>query len=80
MWKKVKVGWCERIALKQGFTMCKTDDHCRFDAWSRAPKLVLWKTQRDGVAGEVAGGFRTVGHMYTHGYFMSMYGKNYQIL
>ena len=34
-------------------------------------------TQRDGVEREVERGFRMGGHMYTHGWFMSMYGKNH---
>ena len=32
-------------------------------------------TQRDGMGKEVGRGFR-MGNMYTHGGFMSMYGKN----
>ena len=40
-------------------------------------KLVHWdKDERwDGEGGEK--GFQDVGHTYTHGWFMSMYGKNY---
>ena len=34
-------------------------------------------TQRDGVRKEFGGGFRMMRHMYTHGRFMSMYGKNH---
>ena len=30
-----------------------------------------------GDRGEVGGGFGTGGHMYTHGWLMSMYGKNH---
>ena len=39
-------------------------------------------TQREGVEREVGGvgGFRMVGHMYTHGWFMFMYGKNHNIV
>ena len=33
-------------------------------------------TQRDEVVRVVGGGFRMVEHMYTHGWFMSMCGKN----
>ena len=33
-------------------------------------------TQRDGMGKEV-GGVQNGGHMYTHGGFMSMYGKNH---
>ena len=32
----------------------------------------------EGCGGEGGGGeFRMVGHLYTHGWFMSMYGKNH---
>ena len=34
-------------------------------------------TLRDGMGREVGGGFRMGKHMYTHGWFMSMYGKNH---
>ena len=40
------------------------------------PKLVLWDNA-EGCGGRgVGGGLRMVGHMYTHGWFMVMYGKN----
>ena len=55
-------------------TTSKTDDQCKFDAWSRAPKA---GALRDGVGREVGGVFKMVGHMYTHGWFMSMYGKSH---
>ena len=34
-------------------------------------------TLRDGMGREVGGGVQDVEHMYTHGWFMSMYGKNH---
>ena len=37
-------------------------------------------TQRDGMGKEVGGGFQDGEHMYTHGRFMSMYGKTNTIL
>ena len=37
-------------------------------------------TQRDERRREVAGGFRMGKHMYTHGGFMSIYGKTNTIL
>ena len=40
-------------------------------------KLMLWDTQRDGVGRVMGAGFRMVGHMDTHGWFMLMYGKNH---
>ena len=33
--------------------------------------------QSDGVGREVGGGFWMVGHKYTHGWFMSIYGKSH---
>ena len=33
--------------------------------------------QKDGMGSEVGGGVRDGGHMYTRGWFMSMYGKNH---
>ena len=40
-------------------------------------KPVLWDNT-EGWGGEAGRrGFRTGGHMYTHGWFMSMYGKNH---
>ena len=35
-------------------------------------------TQRDRVENEMEWGFTMGGHMYTHGRFMSMHGKNHQ--
>ena len=32
-------------------------------------------TQRDGMGTEVGGGVQDAEHMYTHGWFKSMYGK-----
>ena len=37
-------------------------------------------TQRDGMGREVRGGIQDGEHMYTHGRFMSMYGKTNTIL
>ena len=33
--------------------------------------------QGDGMGREVGGGIQDGGRMYTHGWFMSMYGKNH---
>ena len=59
-------------------TMCKIDDRCKFDAWSRAPKASALG-QPSGKAGEwrweeCSGWGR---HMYSCGEFMLMYGKNH---
>ena len=40
--------------------------------------LVHWDDLRDGVGREVGGGVQDGEHMYTHGRFMSMYGKTIQ--
>ena len=53
--------------------ICKKDNQCRFDAWSRAPKAGALGQPR----GIGWGGFRMEGHRYTHGWFMLMYGKNH---
>ena len=37
-------------------------------------------TQRDGMGREVGGGVQDGEHMYTHGWFMSMYGKTNAML
>ena len=37
-------------------------------------------THRDGMGREVGGGVQDGEHMYTHGGFMSMYGKTNKIL
>ena len=37
-------------------------------------------TQRDGIEREMGGGAQDGEHMYTHGGFMSMYGKTNTIL
>ena len=58
-------------------TICKVDDQCKFDAWSRALRSQCSGTsQKDRVGKEVGGGVQDGGHMFTHGWFMSMYGKN----
>ena len=75
LWEKAKVGWCERIALNMCITICEIDDQSKFDAWNRA--LTPWDNSEgwdgEGDGREVQDG----GHMYTHGWFMSSYGKNH---
>ena len=46
---------------------CETDRQSRFDAWDRVLKGGMG-------AGRVV---QDREHMYTHGWFMSMYGKNH---
>ena len=56
---------------------CETDRKSRLDAWDKCLGLVHWDDP-EGWDGE--GGRRGVqdgGHMYNHGWFMSMYGKTH---
>ena len=46
------------------------------DAWGWCPGM----TQRDGTGREEGGGIQDEEHVYTHGGFMSMYGKTNTIL
>ena len=57
-------------------TICETDDQSKFDAWNRAFKAGVLDNL-EGWDGEGYGrGVQDV-HVYTHGWFMSMYGKNH---
>ena len=78
MWEKVRVGWFERIALK----------HVYYHMQNRWPGQVQcmkkgtqsWysgTTLKAGVGREVGEEFTMGVHMYTHGWFMPMYGKNH---
>ena len=59
-------GMIERIALK----------HVYYHMWDRSLIQVQCMTQ--GAQGWCTGmTLRDGGHMYTHGWFMSMYGKNH---
>ena len=56
------------------------DDQSKFDAWNRALKTGALGQPRGMERWgrwEVARGFGIGGHMYTRGWFMSMYGKNH---
>ena len=58
-------------------TICEIDHQTKFDAWNRALKAgALGQSRGMGWGVEWEGGLGW-GHMYTHGSFMSMYGKNY---
>ena len=81
LWERARVGWFERITLK----------HVYYHMWNRSPVQVQcmrqgaqgWCTEmtlRDGMGRKVRGAFRMGEHMYTHGWFMSMYGKNRLLL
>ena len=70
LWEKARVGWFVRIALKHGY----------YHMWNWSPVQVQY--MRQGVQGWCTGmtlrdgrGVQDGEHMYTHGWFMSMYGK-----
>ena len=72
LWEKARVGWFERIALK----------HVYYHMWNRSPVQV--QCMRQGAQGWCTGvtlrdgmGAQDGEHMYTHGWFMWMYGKNH---
>ena len=55
----------------------ETDHQPRWDAWDKCSELVHWEDP-EGWDGEGDGrGDRDGEHMYIHGWFMSMYGKNH---
>ena len=64
---------------KMYITICKIDNHCDFDSWSRTPKAsalgqprgIVWGGRRDRDSG-------WGGHMYTCGWFTLTYGKKHQ--
>ena len=61
-------------------TMCETDHQSKFDAWNRALKPVHWDNP-EGWDGEGSGrGFQHGGHMYTHGWFLSVQFSSVQLL
>ena len=53
------------------------DRQSRFDAWDGAQGWCTGMTLRDGMGREVRGAVQDGEHVYTHGWFMSMYGKNH---
>ena len=56
---------------------CETDRQSRLDAWDKCLGLVHWDNP-EGWDGEGGGtGVQDGEHMYTHGWFMSMHGKNH---
>ena len=60
-------------------TICETDDQSQFDAWNRALKAGAMGQPRgmELGGGEVGAGVGMGEYMYTHGWFMSVYGKNH---
>ena len=56
---------------------CETDRQSRLDAWDKCSGLVHWDDP-EGWDGEGGGrGVQDGEHMWIHGWFMSMYGKNH---
>ena len=57
--------------------ICELDHQSRFDEWGRCSVLVYWIDPEgwDGKGSER--GVQDGEHMYTHGRFISMYGKNH---
>ena len=58
-------------------TISEIDCQSRFDAWDKCSGLVNWDDP-EGWDGEGAErGVQDGGHMYTHGWFMSVCGKTH---
>ena len=74
LWEKARVGWSERMALKCVLIVKQISSPGSMHDIVHSG-LVHWDDP-EGWDGE-AGGRRVQdgGHMYTHGWFMSMYGK-----
>ena len=70
-------GMISEKSIETYITICEIDHQSKFDAWNRALKTgALGQPWGMGQGGRWEG-FQDGGHMYTHGWFMSMYGKNY---
>ena len=60
---------------------CETDHQPRLDAWDKYSGLVYWEDPKGWDGEGCERGVQDGEHMYTHGGFKSMYGKNhYNIL
>ena len=57
--------------------ICETDHQSRFDAWDKCSGLVHWDDPEGWDKKGGGSGVQDGEHMYTHGWFMSMYGKNH---
>ena len=76
MWEKVRVGWFERIALKHILPYMKQNASPGSMHETGRSGLVHWDDQ-EGWNGKGGGrGVQDGRHMYTRGWFMSMYGNN----
>ena len=61
-------------------TICKIYDQSKFDAWNKALKAGALGQPWGMAWGGRLKGVQDGGHMYTHGWFMSMYGNNHNIV
>ena len=57
--------------------ICETDRQPRLDAWDKCSGLVHWDDPEEWDGEEGEQGTQDGGHMCTHSWFMSMYGKNH---
>ena len=58
-------------------TINETDDQSKFDAWNRALKASALGQPWEMGWGGSGEGVQDGRHMYTHGWFMSMYDENH---
>ena len=76
---------------KGGMIWENSIENVYYHMWNRSPVQVpcmrqgaqgcyTGMIQRDGMGREVGGGVQDGEHMYTHGWFMSMYGKTTRVL
>ena len=92
LWERARVGWFGRMALKHVYyhmwNKSPVQVQCmRQGAQDWCTEMTLrdgmgWEVEWDGEGGGMGWGGRWEGgsgweHMYTHGGFMSMYGKNH---
>ena len=71
-----KGGMIWENSIETCIAVCETDDQCKLDAWSRALKAGALGQPRGMGSGGRWEGVRNGAHMYTCGWFMSVYGKN----
>ena len=62
-------GMIWKTSIETYITICAIDRQFRFDAWDRVLRV--------NALGQSWEGFQDGRHMYTHGWFMSKYGKNH---
>ena len=81
LWERARVEWFGRIALKHVYYHMGNELPVQVQCMIQdAQGWCTGMTQRDGRGRAVGGGVPDREHMYTHGRFMSMYGKTNTIL